>query len=260
MTYTPYTSNGACKNAPTVASDVASIASKGFTSIRLYSTDCDGLEKIVPVASSHSMKVVLGIFIDQRGISPASEQIGDIMDYFKGNYESVEMVVVGNEAIFSEYCSASELAAFISSVKTTLQSAGYTGPVTTTEPMHVIAENAAILCPVIDVIGANIHGFFHSDISAADAGFFVATSLAELESYCPGNKEAWNLETGWPSSGTANGKAIPGALEQEIAIMGIVKSAGSRSAIFSFEDDLWKNEGDFEVETSWGCAQLFEVK
>ncbi|KAL8983094.1 MAG: hypothetical protein Q9177_005076, partial [Variospora cf. flavescens] len=39
MTYSPYTESGNCKSSSAIASDVASIAAKGFSSIRIYSTD-----------------------------------------------------------------------------------------------------------------------------------------------------------------------------------------------------------------------------
>ena len=241
-----------------IASDIASIAVKGFSSIRLYSTDCDGLSVVASAAVTHGLKLVLGIYISDAGIADAQDQISDITRYFEGDYSVVEMVVVGNEAIFNNYCSGAELAAFISSVKATLQAAGYTGPVTTTEPMSSLQANAAELCDVLDVVGANIHAFFNSDITAAQAGTYISSSLEELATYCPGDKPVWNLETGWPSAGDANGQAVPGQQEQQIAIATIVAAAGGRSVMSSFTNELWKAEGDLGVEQSWGCGHLFE--
>ena len=168
------------------------------------------------------------------------------------------MIVIGNEAVFNGYCSAEELAAFIVDAKATLLAAGYTGPVTTTEPMNILQLHASTLCPVLDILAANIHPFFNSQTSAHAAGAFVATTLDDLASLCPGErKEAYNLETGWPHAGEANGEAVPGWEEQRIAVRGIGESAGGRSAFFSFEDDLWKEEGVGGVERSWGCGWLF---
>ncbi|KAI4243146.1 MAG: hypothetical protein L6R42_010839, partial [Xanthoria sp. 1 TBL-2021] len=39
MTYSPYTPSGDCKSSSDIATDVAAIAAKGFSSLRLYSTD-----------------------------------------------------------------------------------------------------------------------------------------------------------------------------------------------------------------------------
>lgn len=257
MTYSPYNADTTCKSASAVASDISAVASKGFTSVRLYSTDCSGLSTVGAAASTHNLKLVLGVFISSTGISIAAEQISAITTWANGDYSMVEMIVIGNEAVFNNYCTPAALAAFIAQAKATLAAAGYTGPVTTTEPMSVLQQHAATLCPVIDVAAANIHPFFNSATSASAAGAFVAATLADLAALCPGGKEAYNLETGWPHAGNANGEAVPGAGEQEVAVLGIREAAGGRSAFFSFVDDLWKAPGPDGVEQSWGCSHLF---
>ena len=52
--------------------------------------------------------------------------------------------------------------------------------------------------------------------------------------------------------------AVPGKEEQQKAIESIREKAGGKSTFFSFVDDLWKAEGEFGVERSWGCSHLFE--
>ncbi len=258
MTYSPYNHDGTCKSSSSVSSDISSIASKGFTSIRLYSTDCSGLSSVGTAASFHNISLVLGIYIPHTGISNARAQIGEITSWAtsSNSWASVEMIVVGNEAVFNNFCSASDLARFITDARSAFTKAGYSGPVTTTEPLSIIVQHATTLCPVLDLAAANIHPFFNSAIDASRAGAFVASELVILAKICPG-LEAYNLETGWPSAGEANGAAVPGKKEQEVAVRGIVASAGGRSAVFSFVDDLWKEEGDFGVERSWGAGHLF---
>ena len=256
MTYSPYTASGDCKSASAVSSDVAAIASKGFSSIRLYSTDCSGLQNVGSAAAAHGLKLVLGVFISETGIGAAQEQVSEITQWAGGKWDCVEMIVIGNEAVFNGYCTASALAGFVSSAKSAFQKAGYTGAVTTTEPLNVLQEYAATLCPVMDVASANIHPFFNADVDAAQAGHFVVTELRLLATVCPG-KVTYNLETGWPNQGRANGAACPGTAEQKQAVQSIKELAGGKSAFFSFEDDLWKAEGELGVERSWGCSQLF---
>lgn len=257
MTYSPYSSSGSCKGAEEVSADIAIIASKGFSSIRLYSTDCSGLENVGGAAKKYNLKLVLGIYISNTGISGAQAQVSAIVSWAAGNWAAVEMIVVGNEAVFNGYASMSDLAAFISSAKSAFKAAGYSGPVTTTEPINILQENAGSLCGVIDVVAANIHPFFNAGVSAFEAGKFVADQLKELEKVCPKLK-SYNLETGWPHSGDANGKAVPGKEEQALAIKSIMKHAGGNSVFFSFVDDLWKQPGQLGVEQSWGCSQLFQ--
>ncbi|KAL8711273.1 MAG: hypothetical protein Q9225_007142 [Loekoesia sp. 1 TL-2023] len=258
MTYSPYTSAGGCKSSSDVTTDVTSIAQKGFSSIRIYSTDCNGLSAVASAASSYSINLILGVYISASGISAARPQIQEIISWANnnGHWQGVEMIVVGNEAVFNNFCTAEELASFVSEAKTAFQAAGYTGPITTTETIETLTEHKATLCPVSDVAAANIHPFFNGQISASQAGEFVASQLTLLESVCPG-KAAYNLETGWPSKGSAHGAAIPGSWEQRVAIEGIRNAAGGKSAFFSFVDDEWKEEGEWGVERNFGCGQLF---
>ncbi|RMY03317.1 hypothetical protein D0868_07526 [Hortaea werneckii] len=258
MTYTPYAADGSCKDSSTISADISSIASKGFTTVRLYATDCDGPVNIGNACAENGLRMILGIYIDGSGIGAnTDEQVSDLIDWGMGQWEMVEMVVFGNEAVFNGYCSASQLASGLEDARSRFSAAGYTGPVTTTEPLGTIQENAQTICPAVDVIAANIHPFFNTAIFASKAGEFVSSQLEDLADACNGEKEAYNLETGWPSSGLANGLAIPGFSDQKTAIESIMGAAGSKSVLFSFENDDWKAPGDLDVEQYWGCANLF---
>lgn len=246
MTYSPYNADGSCKDSSSVAADVKSIATKGFSTIRLYSTDCEGLPFVGAVAKSSGLKLILGVFISSTGISAAEDQIQEIIEWAAGDWGCIEMIVVGNEAIFNQFASAKDLADFIGRAREAFKKAGYSGPVTTTEPLSVLRDNARLLCPILDIAAANIHPFFNSGVDAKGAGEFVARELQLLESICPG-LPAYNLETGWPSAGQPNGAAVPGIEEQRIAVESIQKIAGGSSAFFSFDDDLWKTTGAFGV-------------
>ncbi|KAE9974179.1 hypothetical protein BLS_003260 [Venturia inaequalis] len=257
MTYTPYNSAGQCKTASEVDVDVAAIQGKGFTTIRLYATDCSGLINIGASAKKYGMKLILGVFIKAAGIDDARPQIKEISAWGSGgNWDMVSMIVIGNEAIFNNYCSASALAAFIVEAKSTWSAAGYSGPCTTTEPLNKLQESAGALCSVIDVVAANIQPYFNSAIGSSEAGTFVSSQLALVAAVCPG-KTAYNLESGWPSAGNSNGKAIASPSDQAVAIADIVEKAGDHSVIFSYDNDSWKASGSFGVEQYFGCAKLF---
>ena len=255
VTYTPYNADtGACLSAGQVLIDIALIKLKGFTTVRVYSTDCSTLENVGSACEISGLKMILGIFISDTGISGAEEQVTAITSW--GKWELVELVVIGNEAVFNGYCSASELATFISSCRGTFSSAGYSGPCTTTEPLNIWQESTAELCAAVDVVGCNIHPFFNADVSCDNAGSFVSSQMQIVDGLCSG-KTGINLETGWPSGGSCNGVACPGISEQETAVAGIKAAAGGRSAMFSFSNDLWKPLGSFDCEQSWGMINLF---
>jgi len=257
MTYTPYSKSGSCKSASEVDSDLAMIAAKGFTTVRLYATDCSGLTNVGAAAKNHGLKLIMGVFIKAAGIDDARPQIADIVQWGKnGNWDLITMIVVGNEAIFNNYCSASQLAGFISEAKSAFAAGGYYGPVTTTEPVSSLLLAAPALCSVVDVIAANIEPFFDGGCVAEQAGTFVASQLAMVAAACPG-KPAYNLETGWPSSGSSNGASIAGPSQQAAAMADIIDKVGDKTVIFSFDNDEWKAPGQFGVEQYFGCAGLF---
>ncbi len=256
MTYSPYTSSGGCKDAGTVATDLAVIAKKGFSSVRIYSTDCSALENIGTAARNNGLKIILGVWISSTGISGAQGQISDIVSW--GGFDLVELIVIGNEAVFNGYCSASELATFISSSASTFKAAGYTGLITLTEPLSVWEDSssAAAFLSVIDVCGANLYAFFNSDVTADKAGSFIQSEIDIMNGICSG-KSVYVLESGWPHAGSCNGAACPSPENQAIALKGIHSTVGAQVVFLSYEDEPWKAPGQFDVEQFWGCADVF---
>lgn len=179
ITYSPYSSSGGCLSASQIDADIASIAQKGFQNIRLYSTDCAGLENVGGSAEKHGLGIIMGIFIKAGGVHTGDSQVTDLLAW--GKWDMIVMFVIGNESIFNGFCSASELAAYIVSVTSQVRAAGYKGPVTTTEPLNIIQSSGSALCSSIDVIGVNIHPFFNSGVTADQAGTFLAGQLKLAE-------------------------------------------------------------------------------
>ncbi|PGH26780.1 hypothetical protein AJ80_01545 [Polytolypa hystricis UAMH7299] len=253
MTYTPYRADGQCKTKDEVLGDIEEIKGMGFSVIRVYGTDCDSLEHITPACEKHGLRMIIGIFIE-ADINDAQAQRDKIADWAK--WEIVDLVVVGNEAITNGVMDAPTLAGFISGCRDKFAGKGYHGDITTAEPINVWLENGDALCPVIDILGANLHCFFNPDVTASQCGSFIKRQMNDLKSVC--NKDVLNLETGWPTAGNANGKAIPGKAQQAEAMQSLIDEVGSNSVFFSLEDDTWKNPGPLGVEQYWGCKSFFQ--
>jgi len=237
-----------------VASDIAKIAHMGFTSVRVYSTDCSTLENVGSAARSNNIKVILGVFISSTGISGAQPQVDAIAKW--AQWDLVELIIVGNEAVFQGHCSASELAGFIASAKKAFKSAGFTGAVSTTDELSIWQSQGSAWCDVVDVVTANLYAFFNPETTADAAGSFIQSEIEQLSKICPG-KDVYVMESGWPSAGQSNGAAIPSPENQATAIKGIQQAVGAKVVFFSFEDELWKKPGQFGVEQHWGCADVF---
>lgn len=77
------------------------------------------------------------------------------------------------------------------------------------------------------------------------------------------DKELIVMEAGWPSEGLENGEAVPGAEEQLVAISSILKARNPRTgkvvpvALYTFEDETWREPGSLSVETHFGVSRLF---
>lgn len=289
IVYHPYNPDGTCRTKTTVHSNLETISAKGFHSIRLHNHDCNILPKLSssPLVLSHRVRLILGIHIDEEGLAAAAPNVDEIIAWGSGmasesesqnptsdppgrnsNWSTVEMVVVGEEVIFNGHAKADDLAAFIAATRSAFRRAGYSGPLTTTEPIHILYEARHQLCPHLDILASNIHPFFHTDVSAEHAGKFVQETLdllasavcshsAVADGHAARPKIAVNLETGWPWRGRPNGDAVPGREEQRIALEGVMRRVGGRSVVLGFGDDEWMEEGEFGVEKSWGCDHLF---
>lgn len=260
MTYTPFREDGTCKTAAEVDSDVAAIASAGFSTLRVYSTDCDTLPNVGAACRTYGLRLIVGIFIGAPGCENGNPTVASQLDALKNwdGWDLVDLCVVGNEALFNGFCSVQQLTDLIQRTKTELANVGYTGPYTTTDVVSAWENNdVSGLCSVIDVVACNAHAYFNSATRPADAGKFVAGQLSIVERIC--NKPGYILETGWPTAGKCYGVACPGVNEQAEAIHSIEDEVGSKAVFFSFRDDPWKQPGDCGCERSWGCAQVFGV-
>ena len=81
-------------------------------------------------------------------------QVSEIVP--RQQWDLVELLVVGNEALYNNDCSSEEFATFISATKDQVAQTGYTGPVTTTDILASWQSNSSTLCSVIDVVAAKL--------------------------------------------------------------------------------------------------------
>lgn len=254
ISYTPYKTGpeGGCKSRDDVFSDIKKIAGAGMTEVRVYSTDCDTLPNVGDACTEYGVRMIIGIYVDSPGCDARNPSVAEQISAIKswGQWNMVDLITVGNEAVFHGYCQPSELASLVTKCRG--EFAGYTGPYTTAETVNIWQQSdfSAAMCGVVDYAGCNAHAFFNTETEASQAGTFVKSQLDLVSKIC--NKPGVILETGWPSAGNAMGKAIPGEAQQQQAIDSIVKEVGGMSILFSLFNDLWK-----DGSTACGCEQFF---
>ncbi|GAD94251.1 cell wall glucanase (Scw11), putative [Paecilomyces variotii No. 5] len=255
MVYGIYTNDSGCKSQSTISQEVADIAKKGFSAVRVYSTDCNTLQYVGEAARQNNIKMIPGVYIESGGISSAYSQLKDLIAW--GQWDLVDAIVLGNEAIQGGAIDASGLVSFVKAGKSQLVAAGYTGMVTLAETLNIWQQYSSTLCEVVDQPVVNSYAYFNGAISALGAGSFVKSELDELNGLCPGKSDGWVGESGWPSQGNSLGAAIANTVEQTIAILAIEKEIGNKVAFFEYANEAWKPAGSLGVENFWGCFNIF---
>ncbi|CAK7205052.1 hypothetical protein SEUCBS139899_007816 [Sporothrix eucalyptigena] len=259
ITYTPYTNTGGCKSASQVLVDLQEIKAKGFTTIRVYSTDCDTLPNVGAACESVGLKLIIGVFIGEVGCDNSNPDVASQIAAIKawGQWDLVELVVVGNEAGNQGFCTPAQLKELIVEVKEIIVEAGCSVPVTTTDTVNMWQDTSfsGVLCEVVDVVACNSHAYFNAETTPSEAGAFVSGQLEIVKSIC--GLEGYVMESGWPSECVANGVATCSVSDQATAISSLKEALGGSIVFFSYSNDDWKDNGSCGCEQHWGCGQLF---
>ncbi|KAK9475830.1 glycoside hydrolase superfamily [Lipomyces japonicus] len=258
LTYSPYNNDGTCKDADQVLADIAIIAGKGISTVRIYGTDCDSINTVQPAIQQYNLKVIQGFWFDSTGSSSIDDGVASVISWGQTgtNWNSVYLIIVGNEAVQDNYITADELISKITSVRSQLRQAGYTGPITTSESTATYISYPQICqSGSIDLVGINSHAYFDVYSSAETAGSFNNGQIQVTKNAC-GDRDVFITETGYPSAGITNGGNIPSKENQKIAIQNILEASNGNVTLFTMYDDLWKDLGPYGVEQSFGIIDL----
>ncbi|ODV59403.1 glycoside hydrolase family 17 protein, partial [Ascoidea rubescens DSM 1968] len=247
ITYSPYTNSGNCKDADTVASDLAKLS--GYEIIRVYGTDCDTYGKVLSAIGSNQ-KLFAGIFHITDIQSQASLLIDAVKSSSRG-WNAIYTVSIGNELVNNGAASTGQIKSAIDSVRSILSSAGYTGPVVSVDTLVAVKNNVA-LCEYSDYIAVNCHPFFDGKVKPSECGSWLKSQVNEVFEKCGSSKSVFIAETGWPHSGQSIGVSVPSSENQQTCIASIKETLGSSVTLFSQYNDYWKDPGPFGVEQAWG--------
>jgi hypothetical protein len=145
-----------------VTLDIA-ILSQLTPAVRLYGTDCNQtamvLEAIDRLGMSSSMKVWLGVYLD--GNTTTNERQVEQMYGILDKYPSSRFagIIVGNEVLFGNYLTVTQLATQLQAVRTKLATMKIELTVSTADLGEAWKNNPA-LASSSDIVMANVHPFF----------------------------------------------------------------------------------------------------
>ena len=246
ITYSPYLGGGGCKSASQVAADVAKLGA--YNVIRLYDIDCNGLANVLAAAPA-STRVFAGI----SRISNVHADLASLAAQVGGHWARIHTVAIGNELVNSGAAAAPAVVAAIGQARPQLRAAGFAGPVVTVDTAVATVHNPA-LGQASDYCAVNAHAFFDPGSLPQNAGSFVQGWVRQVQAAVPG-KAVVVTESGWPSAGSANGKAVPSVANQQAAIASL-KAAFEKGGLVLFTafNDLWKKNTalTFGAEQYWG--------
>jgi len=246
ITYTPYKKDWTCKNQDQVNSDFEKIV--GYGVVRIYETSCNQVSTVLSAAKAKGMKVFAGI----NDLGKVSSDVKTIIDAVKGDWSSIDTIAVGNELVFSGKASADAVVGAMNAAKGQLQSAGFTGRVVTVDTVQAHLDHPQ-LCAESSYCAVNCHAFFDPHTSADTAGKFVIGQAQSVAALHPG-KDTVITESGWPSAGQANDKAVPSTANQQAAIASLKTHFSGSLILFSAFNEPYKkdNAGTHGVERFWG--------
>lgn len=246
ITYSPYTSSGGCKSLSEVQSDLAELTD--YEIIRLYGVDCSQVEFVLQ-AKLAAQKLFLGIYYVDAIEAGISEIAAAIESY--GSWDDVYTVSIGNELVNGGSATVDQVASYVSTGRSALTSAGYTGPVVSVDTHVAVLANTG-LCEISDYIAINAHAYFDYNTAAADAGTWLLTQIERVYSACGSSKNVLVTESGWPHQGDTYGQAIASPEAQAAAIASLKETCHDSVILFTAFDDLWKADGYLNCEKYWG--------
>ncbi|CUM56110.1 unnamed protein product [Debaryomyces tyrocola] len=250
VTYSPYTKSGSCKTASEVKSDIAKLSS--FSLIRLYSTDCDGIENILASMTS-SQELFLGIYeIDTNTITSGLKTIKSAVESSSRGWSAVHTISIGNERVNDGKSTVSDLETAIDTAKTWLSANApqYSGYVVTVDTLVATVNNPG-LCKISDYLAVNAHPYWDGGVVPSNSGSWLQQQISNLESAC-GSSDILITETGWPTQGDTFGSCVPSIPNQLAAIKSIMSKFSDQVFMFTMYNDYWKDPGPSNVEQHWG--------
>src|SRR5579872_5879693 len=247
LSYAPFASSdhpdrGARPTAEQIRADLKAIAP--YTrAIRLYSST-GGAELVPPIAAEFGLKVTVGAWIS-KDKERNEREIAAAIDLARHN-SNVDALVVGNETIYRDEMTLTDLIALIKDVKRSSPV-----PVTTGEIGSVWLQHPE-LASAVDFVAAHVLPYWNG-IDAPHAVDYTIEFYDKLRRALPG-KRIVIAEFGWPSAGYNFQAADPGRIEQAVVVRNFVSAAeayGIDYNIVEAIDQPWKTaEGG--VGPYWG--------
>ena len=233
-------------SAAQIEQDIAQL-SKISDCVRVYATD-QGIENVVPLAAKYGMKVLQGAWVSNNAVK-TQLQVDAALALAERYPQTVQAIVVGNEALLRGDISAPDLAALIRSVKARAKV-----PVTYADVWEFWLR-APEVAAAVDFVTVHILPYWEDVPIAADqaAGHVNAIRRQVAGVFAP--KDVIIGEVGWPNQGRMREGALPSPANQAHVIQEVLAYAARekyRVNVIEAFDQPWKRAQEGVVGGHWG--------
>lgn len=212
--------------------------------IRTFSCTC-GHELIPQIAHEMGFKTLVGAWLDDDRENNR-EEIENLMDIASEGY--VDIAAVGNEVLLRGDLSEEELIAYISRVKEKVPQC----PVGYVDSYFLFRDHPNV-SEACDLILANCYPFW--EYCDLDRSINYMKEMYKIAVRAANGKKVVISETGWPSSGTCRGGAIPSLENMAHYFVNTFQWASEDNVdIFYFTsfDEAWKVGSEGDCGAHWG--------
>ena len=216
--------------------------------IRTYSV-ARGLDRVPYVAKEFGLKVTLGIWLsDDRLLNEA--ELARAIEVIRDNPETIDRVIVGNEAVLRGELTASDIVAYMHRVRNAIANPNV--EVGTADVWSVwlkyptLAQGSAF-------VGIHLLPYWEG-IAANQSMGYIADRYAMIKKAFP-DKKIVIAETGWPSEGRVKKGSVPSDSMEAFFIRKFLKLAASNNYdyyIIEAYDQPWKAKQEGAVGAFWG--------
>ena len=223
--------------------------------VRTYSVS-ENLETVPQRAGKYGLKVWHGAWLNNNE-KENLEQVNLLIDHANKYPDTIEWVIVGNEALLRKDLTVSELRNYVRMVKQRVRQ-----PVTYADVWEFWMRNAS-LADDVDFITIHILPYWEDepiglDRREADGTLRIEKHLLDIyhmvQARFPGKKIVIG-ETGWPSDGRMRADARPGRVEQ-VRFFSLFRGIAEREHFdYNFVeafDQSWKARQEGTVGATWG--------
>ncbi len=209
--------------------------------IRTYSSV--GIVGQIPqMAQKQGFRVSAGAWLG-KDLQENEQEIAALIQI--ANTGPLESVIVGNEVLLRGDLTEEQLIGYIERVKQAVNV-----PVTSAEVAYTLAEHPQLM-QTLDYYLIHIYAYWDRQ-PAEGAAAYVAQVYRDFEAKA-GGKRVIIGETGWPSNGPINERAVPSLQNQQKFLQEFIAIAEAEEIeyyYFSVFDEMWKSEGG--VGPFWG--------